>query len=100
MRVVVRAEATEDLHWRIALEAGGRRAELPPVMQFVGLAPFSGISVGRDAGNPVDWSIRERRGEFPFTGRLVGVRYEPGDPAPYNETVLVDVLAEQARLYD
>nr|WP_268912057.1 arylsulfatase [Leucobacter soli] len=100
VRVVVRAEATEDLHWRIALEAGGRRAELPPVMQFVGLAPFSGISVGRDAGNPVDWSIRERRGEFPFTGRLVGVRYEPGDPAPYNETVLVDVLAEQARLYD
>ena len=69
-------------------------------MQFVGLAPFSGISVGRDAGNPVDWSMRERHGEFPFDGRLLGVRYEPGRPAPYDESVLMDVLAEQQRIYD
>lgn len=100
LRVVLRAEAVEDLRWRIALDTGAAIAELPPVMQFVGLAPFSGISVGRDAGNPVDWEIREREGEYPFTGRLLGVRYEPGEPAAYDESVLLDVLAEQGRIYD
>ncbi|MCB1273059.1 MAG: arylsulfatase [Leucobacter sp.] len=100
VRIAVRAQAIEGLRWRIVLDAGAGAAELPPVMQFVGLAPFSGISVGRDAGNPVDWETHERFGEYPFTGRLIGVRYEPGESAPYDETVLLDVLAEQQRIYD
>lgn len=99
-RVKVSAQAVEGLRWKIDLESAGQTAALPAVMQFVGLAPFSGISIGRDAGNPVDWASYEVHREYPFTGRILTVRYEPGERAPYDPTVLIDVLEGQGRLYD
>jgi arylsulfatase len=47
-------------------------------VQLVGLAPWTGISVGVDARGPVSWDLRERRGPFRYTGDLVAVTYTPG----------------------
>ncbi|QNG18442.1 arylsulfatase [Rhodococcus triatomae] len=47
-------------------------------IQLVGMAPWTGISVGLDARGPVAWDLRERRGVFRYTGALRAVTYTPG----------------------
>lgn len=88
VRVVrLRAEARPDLRWDFTVEverAGGGAevvAELPRRFQLVGMAPWTGISVGRDARGPVLWDLRDRHGTFPYTGRLRSVTYTPGTVA-------------------
>ncbi|MFG3340678.1 arylsulfatase [Glycomyces sp. NPDC048151] len=81
------AAATPKLRWDFTLALGdGSRppttvADLPGRFQLVGMAPWTGISVGRDARGPVLWDLRERRGTFPFNGDLVAVTYTPGELA-------------------
>ncbi|WP_335988218.1 arylsulfatase [Glycomyces sp. MUSA5-2] len=78
------AAATPRLRWDFTLAVGdGVRepvpvADLPGRFQLVGMAPWTGISVGRDARGPVLWDLRERRGLFPFNGELTAVTYTPG----------------------
>jgi len=72
-------------------------ADLP---QLVGMAPFTGISVGADRGGPVDWELHRRAGSHPFSGVLHNVRYAPGvlsDEAPAERA---RVWAEGVRIYD
>lgn len=99
--VVLRFEAVPGLRWRISAEASGETLlRLPPVLQLVGMAPFTGISVGVDRGGPVDWERYERRGAFPFSGELGRVRYVPGAKAPENPEVIVPLERAVARATD
>jgi arylsulfatase len=67
---------------------------------LVGMAPFTGISVGFDGGGPVDWELHERHGRFPHSGSLRDVRYVPGAPAAFNDEIVVAVGEHRARLID
>ena len=64
----IRFDALPDFTCSITLEAGGRTARLDRVPMLIGMAPFTGISVGIDGGGPVDWDLHERRGPSPKTG--------------------------------
>ncbi|WP_125611883.1 arylsulfatase [Specibacter cremeus] len=97
----VRFSALADLRWSVdVLLDGTRILGLDPVLQLVGMAPFTGISVGVDRGNPVDWDLFERRRSFPFSGVLRHVQYRPGAKADYNPEVIIDVEREIARIYE
>ena len=99
--VQVRADATESVRWNFTValtdSAGVTTdvATLDDQFQLVGMAPWTGISVGVDARGPVVWDLRERRGTFRFTGRLRSVTYTPG-PVRVPEPVIQEVeeLAE------
>ncbi|MEU4804164.1 arylsulfatase [Actinosynnema sp. NPDC023587] len=99
-RVVLRAEALPDFRWEFALDTGSGEAVLGPVPQLIGLAPFTGISVGEDRGGPVDWASHLRERTFPFTGTLRRVRYEPGERAAYDPKLVARLWAEAERVYD
>ena len=68
--------------------------------QLLGMAPFTGISVGADRGGPVDWDVHRRSGGHPFTGVLHAVRYDPGPLSADAPAERARVRAEGARIYD
>ncbi|POM22793.1 Arylsulfatase [Actinomadura rubteroloni] len=81
---VLRLTALPDFRWRVSVHSGDTElAALDEVAMLVGMAPWTGISVGIDRGGPVSWPLHERHRAFPFTGRLHHVRYVPGAPANY-----------------
>ncbi|GLZ39308.1 arylsulfatase [Actinokineospora sp. NBRC 105648] len=94
------AEALPDFQWNLVLEIGSESAGLGPVPQLIGMAPFTGISVGADRGGPVDWDLHTRERTFPFTGALTSVRYEPGAQADYDPKLVARLWAEAERVYD
>jgi arylsulfatase len=78
-RLVLRVEATPALRWHLTVRARGEvLVELRDRVALTGMAPWTGISVGRDARGPVSWPLRRRRGTFPFTGDLRSLTYRPG----------------------
>lgn len=77
--VSVIASVRPNLRWDFAVEIDGAEAAvLPDRVQLIGMAPWTGISVGLDARGPVSWELRERRGAFPYSGALHSVTYTPG----------------------
>lgn len=81
--IVLRAVATPQVRWDFVIEAsaGGQSeviAKLDNQFQLVGMAPWTGISVGLDARGPVDVDLRARRGVFRFGPALRAVTYRPG----------------------
>ncbi|MFD3506462.1 arylsulfatase [Nocardia sp. NPDC058666] len=75
----VRATVAPHLRWDFTIEVDGTPlAELTDQVQLVGMAPWTGISVGVDARGPVSWDLRERRGPFRYTGALRAITYTPG----------------------
>ncbi|WP_238592017.1 arylsulfatase [Pseudonocardia sp. EC080625-04] len=80
--VTLAVTATADLRWHLAVSADGAPVtELRDRWALTGMAPWTGISVGRDARGPVSWELRRRRGVFRFTGDLRAVTYRPGERA-------------------
>jgi arylsulfatase len=68
-----------DKRWKLALAVDGEPvASSDHFVQLGGYLPFEGIDVGIDRRSPVSWELYQRRGPFPYSGRLVAVRYEPG----------------------
>ncbi|MEU5693127.1 arylsulfatase [Actinosynnema sp. NPDC020468] len=94
------ARALPEFRWSFTLATDAGSAELGPVPQLIGMAPFTGISVGADRGGPVDWDLHARERTFPFTGVLRHVRYEPGAQADYDPKLLARLWAEAERVYD
>ena len=98
--VTLRAEATVDVRWNFTVSAAGadgetRVAELPRAVQLVGMAPWTGISVGLDARGPVDPELRRRRGVFRAPSSLVAVSYRPGEvKVPAAVRKVIDEQAE------
>ncbi|GAB2657295.1 arylsulfatase [Nocardia goodfellowii] len=77
-RITVSAAVRPRLRWDFRIEAGAQHAELRDQVQLVGMAPWTGISIGVDARGPVSWNLRKRRGPFRYTGDLRAVTYTPG----------------------
>jgi arylsulfatase A-like enzyme len=85
--------------WEVAVD-GESRGGLAQVWMLLGLAPFTGIDVGRCAGGPVSWSVHERHGAFRYAGRDLRVSYRPGERADYDPVHVAGALAEVSRYYD
>ncbi|MGW0176734.1 arylsulfatase [Rhodococcus sp. NPDC003322] len=77
--IEVSAVVAPRLRWDFTIRVdGAEAAELLGQVQLVGMAPWTGISVGVDARGPVSWDLRARRGPFRYTGELTSVTYSPG----------------------
>ena len=79
----LRASATPSVRWNLTVEAvcdgeASTIVKLDDQVQLVGMAPWTGISVGLDARGPVDPELRQRRGVFRFGPALRAVTYRPG----------------------
>lgn len=104
--LLLRFTAEPGLRWRVSAWAGSttddapRLFELETVLQLLGMAPFTGISVGLDRGGPVDWERHLLHRSDPFTGALRWVRYVPGERAPENPEVIIPVEEAVARIYE
>ncbi|MCD9623299.1 arylsulfatase [Rhabdothermincola salaria] len=87
--------------WRITIEvdgvAGPESAEVP---LLYGMAPFEGISVGRDPRSPVCWDLFREHGSYPYSGQLRSVTYTPGDGPPDQPDDVVDLLRKLGAKYD
>ncbi|ADG79577.1 Sulfatase OS=Tsukamurella paurometabola (strain ATCC 8368 / DSM / CCUG 35730 / CIP 100753 /JCM 10117 / KCTC 9821 / NBRC 16120 / NCIMB 702349 / NCTC 13040)OX=521096 GN=Tpau_2981 PE=3 SV=1 [Tsukamurella paurometabola] len=78
-RIDLAATVRPGLRWDLLLSIDGApAAHLPNQVQLIGMAPWTGISVGLDARGPVAWDLRERRGTFPYSGVVRSVTYRPG----------------------
>ena len=101
-RLVLHVDELPELRWRIRLEVDGTvDAEIASVPMLIGMAPFTGISIGYDYGGPVDWDLYERHRSYRFTGgELVRVRYVPGAPSQYDRTVLHAIDDAVAQIAD
>jgi arylsulfatase len=86
--------------WDLRLTDGLAAVELAGLPQLLGMAPFTGISVGADHGGPVDWDRHLIRGSFPYSGRLHQVRYTPGPLSADAPAERARVWAEGAKIYD
>ncbi|PZG52869.1 arylsulfatase [Spongiactinospora gelatinilytica] len=99
--VTARFTALPEMRWDIDVRAGQDRVlGLAAVPQLLGMAPFTGISVGFDHGGPVDWDLHERRGVFRYRRGLLRVRYVPGEKAPYNPEIIAMVEEAARRAID
>ncbi|UOQ90187.1 arylsulfatase [Agromyces endophyticus] len=97
----VSLEWRPEFRWDVAITVDGvERARLDGVRMLVGMAPFSGIEVGRNSGGPVSWPLYERHGSFEFTGELVGVTFTPGERAPYDPSAVAELAHSAALYYD
>jgi arylsulfatase len=91
--VVLALEAQGGLTWNAELLVDGT-----PVAGAEGwrclfpMAPFQGIDVGIDRRSPVSWELARTHGPYPYSGRIHGVTYEPGPPAPDAPVNLLEVL--------
>ncbi|WP_449280935.1 arylsulfatase [Leucobacter sp.] len=97
-RLRLRFDEVEGLRWRIRLTvADGAGAELEPVPMLLGMAPFTGISVGYDYGGPVDWDLHEAHRGFRFAGgEILRLRYVPGARSAVDSTVIRSIGAAVA----
>ncbi len=96
-----------DVDWRpefrvdVRLRVDGSEvAALPGVWMLVGMAPFSGIDVGRNRGGPVHWELFERHGSFAYSGTLHHATWNPGEVADYDPAQIVRAEIETAAFYD
>lgn len=98
--------ARPDFRWAIRLGAEGPEGPAAAesldveVFMMLGMAPFTGISVARDAGGPVSWAVHERHGSFPYSGRLHHVDIVPGPGVDYDPGRLHRAEALAAAAYD
>jgi len=101
-RLTLRVDELPELRWRIQLDIDDTLdAEIPSVPMLLGMAPFTGISIGYDYGGPIDWDLHEQHRSYRFTrGELLNVRYVPGAPSQYDRTVLHAIDDAVAQIAD
>ena len=90
-RIDVAVRVAPRLRWNLDVSVDGVPAGyLRDQVQLVGMAPWTGISVGVDARGPVSWDLHGRRGSFRYSGALRAVTYTPGTvqvPARHIESI-------------
>ena len=72
----------------------------PEVAMIYGMAPFEGITVGRDPRSPVWWEQHEAHGSFPYTGRQGPVTYVPGAVAPGMPEDVIPLLRQMGAKFE
>ncbi|GAA4478015.1 arylsulfatase [Microbacterium panaciterrae] len=100
--VALSVRADVGLRWSFAVVVDGvERIRMDDLPMLVGMAPFTGISVGHDYGGPVDWELYERYRSFRFRdGRILALDYVPGERSPEDPTVLRAIDLEMRDLVD
>lgn len=95
--ITVAIRVLPHLRWSVRLSIDSVAvSSVEDVVQLVGMAPWTGISVGRDARGPVSSDLRERRGIFVYSGDLIAVEYRPGPVRVPREIVnLLETEAER-----
>ena len=87
--------------WDLALAIDGVEVASDTGFRLLmAMAPFQGIDIGIDRRSPVDWSVFERHGTFPFNGTLHQVAYRPGAPAPDSPNEFLDLLRDWGRRFE
>jgi arylsulfatase len=87
--------------WRMSLSVDGVAIdESHEVPMLYGMAPFEGITVGRDPRSPVWWERHLTHGSFPFTGQQGPVTYTPGDAPPGTPADLVSLLKKMGSKFE
>lgn len=99
-RITLEATPEPDFRTELRVSVDGEVSVRSGLWQLVGMAPFSGISVGRNPGGPVHWDLYAAHGSYPYTGKLRSVRYEPGDPAEYGQHAAAALAYDTAVFYD
>lgn len=105
------ADGTRDIVCQLTVPGGGvwdvtllvdgtQRSSLDGVPLLFGIAPFEGITVGRDPRSPVSWELHERFGSFAYSGTLHSVTITPGDRAPDAPENMIDVLREMGAHFE
>jgi arylsulfatase len=93
--------APGDWRWNAAVLVDGEpRGSMEDLVMLGAMAPFEGIDVGIDRRSPVSWDLYERKGPFPFDGKLAAVTYTPGEPAPDAGTNFIELLREIGLAYE
>ena len=100
VELLVQLRVRPEFRWDITLTDGRSAATLADVPQLVGMAPFTGISVGADRHGPVDWELASRYGSHPYSGPIHRVRYEPGPLSADAPAARARIWAEGAQIYD
>lgn len=99
--IEARFTALPHFAWRIEITVEDKKVmQFYKVPMLLGMAPYTGISVGFDGGSPVDWELHERRGQFVYGDAPLTVRYVPGQKAEYNTEVVRAIDEVSARLLD
>jgi arylsulfatase len=94
-------DAFEANRWRLSLLVDGEVVdERPEVAMMYGMAPFEGITVGRDPRSPVWWEQHEAHGSFPYTGRQGPVTYVPGAVAPGMPEDVIPLLRQMGAKFE
>jgi arylsulfatase len=87
--------------WRMSFTVDGMVIdETHEVPMLYGMAPFEGITVGRDPRSPVWWERHLTHGSFPFTGQQGPVTYTPGDAPPGTPADLVSILKKMGSKFE
>jgi arylsulfatase A-like enzyme len=87
--------------WDLALAVDGEEVAAEGGFRLLmAMAPFQGIDVGIDRRSPVSWDLYRRHGNFPFSGTLHEVRYEPGAPAPDSPNNFLELLRDWGRTFE
>lgn len=101
-RIVLRVTEQHELHWALTVTVDGvDTAQIPGVPMLIGMAPFTGISVGYDYGSPVDWELYLAHRSFPLReGTLRRVRYVPGARSSHDPVRLHAIDEAVTRIAD
>lgn len=101
LTVGLRIEAPGGWRTNLALSVGGEeRARVDDLPMLFPMAPFEGISVGRDPRSPVHWALHERHGSYHFSGRLLRVTYTPGNRAPDHPESFLELTRKIGMAYE
>jgi len=101
VRVDLRIEAPGGWRTNLVLGVDGEeRARVDDLPMLFPLAPFEGISVGRDPRSPVHWDLHQRHGSFAFSGRIERVTYSPGERAPDHPENFLDLTRQIGMAYE
>jgi arylsulfatase len=96
-----RFDALAGNRWLLSLVVDGIDvATGPEVPMLYGMAPFEGITVGRDPRSPVSWDLYEAHRSFPWSGSLESVTYTPLAGAPDMPEDVEALLRDLGRRFD
>ena len=87
--------------WKMSLTVNGSTVDTSTeVPMLYGMAPFEGITVGRDPRSPVWWERHISHGSFPYSGGQGPVTYTPGDGPPGMPADLVSILKKMGAKFE
>ncbi|QIM18927.1 arylsulfatase [Leucobacter coleopterorum] len=100
--ITLHVEELPELRWRLSVEVDGvPDAAIERVPMLLGMAPFTGISVGYDYGGPVDWQLYERHRSYRLREASIDrICIVPGARSQHDKTILRSIGDAVAEIAD